>query len=108
MFIMTRNNLGISEVFNPITKPAEVFLKAQPLALSLVILYQGVFASRAIQIPEKLDRWFTNKPFRLASLMAIAFSATGDIEYALFSTIIFLVVMYLLKTPKERRETGFI
>lgn len=105
---MSRNSLGIAEVFNPITKPAEVFLKAQPLALSLVILYQGVFASRAIQIPEKLDMWFTNKPFRLISLMAIAFSATGDIEYALFSTIIFLVVMYLLKTPKERRETGFI
>jgi hypothetical protein len=40
--------------------------------------------------------------------MAIAFGATGDIEYALASTVIFLSVMYLLKTPEERRRTGFI
>lgn len=102
---MTR---GIKNMFSPVTRPTEVFIKAQPILLSLIILYQGLFASNAIQIPERLEKLFRNKTFRLVSLMAIAFSATGDIEYALFSTIIFLVVMYVLKTPEERRRTGLI
>src|SRR5210317_791240 len=99
---------GVKNLFSPETKPAEVFIKTQPLILSLIILYLGLFAPNAIKIPERLGKLFDNKAFRLASLMAIAFSATGDIEYALLSTVIFLVIMYLLKTPEERQRTGFI
>ena len=102
---MTRQ---VKNLLSPVTKPAEIFIKAQPLVLSLIILYQGLFAPNAIQIPERLGRLFDNKPFRLVSLMAIAFSATGDIEDALLSTVIFLIIMYALKTPEERRRTGFI
>ena len=102
---MTRN---ISNLFGPVTKPAELFIKSQPLVLSLIILYQGLFAANAIEIPEKLQSLFDNKAFRLGSLMAIAFSATKDIEYALISTVIFLTIMYALKTPKERKKSGFI
>jgi hypothetical protein len=40
--------------------------------------------------------------------MLIAFSATRDFEYALFSTLIFLSIMYAFKTPEERKKTGFI
>jgi hypothetical protein len=40
--------------------------------------------------------------------MLIAFSATQDIELALISTIIFLSVMYAIKTPEERETQGFI
>lgn len=98
----------IKNLFGPVTNPTELFIKAQPLVLSLIILYQGLFSPNAIAIPERLEKLFGNKTFRLASLMAIAFSATGDIEYALVSTIIFLSIMYLLKTPEERRRTGFI
>tara|TARA_B100000767_G_scaffold44036_1_gene38199 strand:- start:5264 stop:5563 length:300 start_codon:yes stop_codon:yes gene_type:complete len=98
----------IKNLFGPVTKPTELFIKAQPLVFSLIIMYQGLFAPNAIAIPERLEKLFRNKVFRLVSLMAIAFGATGDIEYALASTVIFLSVMYLLKTPEERRTTGFI
>lgn len=98
----------IKNLFGPVTKPTELFIKAQPLVFSLIIMYQGLFAPNAIVIPERLEKLFGNKVFRLVSLMAIAFGATGDIEYALASTVIFLSVMYLLKTPEERRRTGFI
>ncbi len=98
----------IKNLFGPVTKTTELFIKAQPLVFSLIIMYQGLFAPNAIAIPERLDKLFGNKVFRLVSLMAIAFGATGDIEYALASTVIFLSVMYLLKTPEERRRTGFI
>ena len=40
--------------------------------------------------------------------MLIAFSATKDIEYALISTVIFLGVMYAIKTPEERETQGII
>jgi len=42
------------------------------------------------------------------SLMLIAFSATKDIEYALLSTVIFVSVIYALKTPEERKKSGLI
>jgi hypothetical protein len=41
-------------------------------------------------------------------LMLIAVSATSDIEYALASVIIFLTIIYAMKTPEERKKTGFI
>jgi len=71
-------------------------------------LYQGLFSGNAIQIPENLRSLFNNKIFKFVSLMAIAFSATQDIEYALISTTLFLTVMYLIKTPEERKTQGFI
>lgn len=98
----------MNSFFSPVTKPTELFIKSQPVVLSLIILYQGLFAPNAIEIPERLRVLFQNKAFRLGSLMAIAFSATGDVEYALISTVIFLTIIYALKTPTERKRTGFI
>lgn len=98
----------IANLFSPVTKPAEMLVKSQPVLFSLIILYQGLFSGNAIRIPQRLRSLFDNKTFRLLSLMLIAFSATKDIEYALISTIIFLVVMYAVKTPEERKTQGFI
>jgi hypothetical protein len=98
----------IANLFSPVTKPAEMLVKSQPVLFSLIILYQGLFSGNAIRIPQRLRSLFDNKIFRLLSLMLIAFSATKDIEYALISTIIFLVVMYAVKTPEERKTQGFI
>ena len=98
----------IANLFSPVTKPAEMLVKSQPVLFSLIILYQGLFSGNAIRIPQRLRSLFDNKIFRLLSLMLIAFSATKDIEYALISTIIFLIVMYAVKTPEERKTQGFI
>ena len=98
----------IANLFSPVTKPVEMLVKSQPVLFSLIILYQGLFSGNAIRIPQRLRSLFDNKIFRLLSLMLIAFSATKDIEYALISTIIFLVVMYTVKTPEERKTHGFI
>jgi len=35
-------------------------------------------------------------------------SATQDIEYAIISTFLFLTIMYVIKTPEERKKSGFI
>ena len=98
----------VANLFSPVTGPAELLIKSQPVLFSLIILYQGLFSGNAFKVPDRLMILFENKAFRFTSLMLIAFSATKDIEYALFSTLIFLSIMYAFKTPEEREKTGFI
>lgn len=98
----------IANAFGRVTTPIELLVKSQPILLSVIILYQGLFSGNAFKIPIRLEKFFENKTFRFVSLILIAFSATRDIEYALLSTLIFLSVMYAFKTPEERKKTGFI
>ena len=97
-----------SNFLGPVSNPAEAVIKAQPVLFTLIILYQGLFSGNAIDIPKNLKTAFNSQTFRFISLMLIAFSATQDIEYALISTVLFLSIMYALKTPEEREQTGFI
>lgn len=98
----------LSSFLGPISKSAEAVIKTQPILFTLIILYQGLFSGNAIKIPKNLKTLFNSKTFRFLSLMLIAFSATQDIEYALISTVIFVGIMYTIKTPEERKETGLI
>ena len=98
----------MNSFLGPMTTRTESIIKAQPIVFTLIILYQGLFSGNAIKIPKNLKSLFDNKIFRFISLMLIAFSATKDIEYALISTMIFLIVIYTLKTPEERKESGLI
>lgn len=98
----------LANLFNPVTRPAEIFVRTQPIVFSLIVMYQGLFSGNAFEIPDRLRVLFDNKVFRFASMMLIAFTATKDIEYALFTTLIFLSVIYALRTPEERKKNGFI
>ena len=98
----------LNSFLGPMTTRTESIIKAQPIVFTLIILYQGLFSGNAIKIPKNLKSLFDNKIFRFISLMLIAFSATKDIEYALISTLIFVSVMYAIKTPEERKESGLI
>jgi hypothetical protein len=98
----------LSNFLGPISNPTEAVIKAQPILFTLIILYQGLFSGNAIKIPKNLKTAFNSKTFRFFSIMLIAFSATQDIEYALISTVIFIGIMYAIKTPEERKETGLI
>ena len=98
----------LSSFLGPFSNKTEKVIRAQPILFTLIILYQGLFSGNAIKIPKNLKTAFNSKTFRFFSIMLIAFSATQDIEYALISTVIFLSVMYALKTPEERKESGLI
>ena len=98
----------LSGFLGPLSNQTEKTIMSQPILFTLIILYQGLFSGNAIRIPENLRILFNNKIFKFISLMAIAFSATRDIEYALISTTLFLMVIYLIKTPEERKTQGFI
>lgn len=98
----------VSNILGPISSPIESIIKAQPILFSLIILYQGIFSGNAVKIPKRLEQLFSYPAFRLMSIMLIAFSATQDIEYAMISTLIFVGILYALKTPEERKKTGFV
>ena len=98
----------LSSFLGPLSNQTEKTIRGQPILFTLIILYLGLFSGNAIKIPQNLRTLFNSKIFKFVSLMAIAFSATQDIEYALISTMIFLVVMYAVKTPEERKTQGFI
>ena len=98
----------LSNFLGPISNRTEQVIKAQPILFSLIILYQGLFSVNAIKIPTRIKELFNNKTFRFLSVWLIAFSATQDIEYSLIATVIFLLTIYALKTPEERKETGLV
>jgi hypothetical protein len=98
----------LGKVFEPVTSPVEQLIMSQPVLLSLLIMYQGVFSANAITIPERLQVLFDNRLFRFVSLMLIAFSATKNIAYAFISTLIFLGIIHALRTPEERKKNGLI
>ena len=98
----------LSSFLGPLSNQTEKTIRSQPILFTLIILYQGLFSGNAIKIPENLRILFNSKIFKFVSLMAIAFSATQDIEYALISTMVFLTIMYAIKTPEERKTQGFI
>lgn len=99
---------GISTFLGPFSNKTESFLKTQPILFSLLILYQGLFSGNAIRIPKRLKALFDNGLFRFFSILLISYTATQDVEYALISTVIFLTVIYTLKTREEREKTGFV
>lgn len=98
----------LSSFLGPLSNQTEKTIRSQPILFTLIILYQGLFSGNAIRIPKNLRILFNSKIFRFVSLMAIAFSATQDIEYALISTMVFLTIMYAIKTPEERKTQGII
>src|SRR5210317_870880 len=98
----------LNSFLGPVTSPTESVIRAQPILFTLIVLYQGLFSGNAITIPKNLKTLFNSKVFRFISLMMIAFSATQDIEYAMIATTIFISLMYAIKTPEERKETGLI
>ena len=97
-----------SNFLGPVSNRTERVIRAQPIIFTLIVLYQGLFSGNAITIPKNLKTLFNSKTFRFLSIMMSALTATQDIEYALISTTIFLSVMYALKTPEERKESGLI
>ena len=74
-----------------------------PTVFTLVVLFQGCFGGMGIiQTPKALSDAIHTPISRFIFLSAIAYTATSDIETAVFATVIFLVLLHLLRSKKER------
>ena len=97
----------VSNALKPISAPVEQLIR-MPIIFSLVILYQGLFSGGAIEMPSQLQSALQIPMIRFLSLFLVALGATQDIEYALASVLIFLVIIYAVRTEAEREKHGFV
>ena len=94
-------------LISPVSGPIEKTMKL-PVVLTMIILYQGFFSESAVSIPSRLQAVLDKPIIRFISILSVAISATGDVEYAIAATLFFLTFLYVIKTKEEREETGFV
>ena len=93
--------------FLPFSDNIESFMKRYGVIFTLVVIYQGLFGGMSLSSPpERLEKLSDNVYFKLATMFAIAFTATKDVEIALVSIALFVVAMNLLKTPEEKKASS--
>ena len=91
----------------PVSSSIENTLKI-PIIFTLLVMYQVTLSRDIVYIPNRVVVLFDEQWFRVLSIFILALSVTSDIEIALLSMIIFITTLYALKTPEERKKTGFI
>lgn len=100
MFINIRNSLRLPDYM----QDAEKILRL-PLIFTLIYVFGGIFAGLHYPYPNKLFVLFEKYPLmRLFGILCLAFTATGQIEYAFIGTIIFFFIINVLRTPEEREK----
>jgi len=91
----------------PVSSSIENTLKI-PIIFTLLVMYQVTLSRDIVYIPNRVVVLFNEQWFRVVSIFILALSVTSDVEIALLSMIIFIATLYVLKTPEERKKTGFI
>ena len=78
-----------------------------PVIFTLIVITQGCFGGNGVvQTPEAISKIFESQYARFLFIFLIAYTATSDIETAAFSTVVFFVILHLLRTEKEKKELG--
>ena len=78
-----------------------------PVIFTLIVITQGCFGGNGVvQTPEAISKIFASQYARFLFIFLIAYTATSDIETAAFSTVVFFVILHLLRTEKEKKELG--
>ncbi len=73
-----------------------------PTVFTLIVIFQGCFGGMGmIQTPKALTKAINSPVSRFMFLCAIAYTASSDMETAVFSTVVFLVLMHSLRTKEE-------
>tara|TARA_R110002153_G_scaffold272326_1_gene440874 strand:- start:585 stop:887 length:303 start_codon:yes stop_codon:yes gene_type:complete len=92
--------------FLPFSDNVESFMKKYSVMFTLLVIYQGLFGGMSLSSPpERLVKLSDNVYVKLATMFAIAFTATKDVEIALVSIVLFVVVVNLIKTPEEKKAS---
>jgi len=80
---------------------------ALPTIFSVIVLFSGCFGGMGVkQTPKALSNAIDHPVARFIFVSLIAFTATSDIETALFTTFVFFAFLHLLRTNEEREEVG--
>lgn len=80
-----------------------------PLLFTLIVIFQGSFGSMGVkQQPQALVKLLDNFYARFIFVMAIAFTASGDLEIAALSTFVFFLILHLLRTEEEKKQVKYV
>ena len=79
-----------------------------PLIFSLIVISQGLLGGLGLpSVPERISRLSQNAFARFFFVTLIAYTATQDIETAVFSVVIFFALMRLARTPAELAKVPY-
>ena len=78
-----------------------------PVIFTLIVITQGCFGGNGVgQTPEAVSKIFKSQYARFLFIFLIAYTATSDIETAVVSTMVFFIVLHMLRTEEEKKELG--
>ena len=98
----TSITIGKVKLHIPILSAAMDTVTENKMAINLA-LHGGL---GVIQTPQALEKAVSHPLSRFIFLGAIAYTATSDIETALVSTVLFLIVMHLIRSEEEKKKLG--
>lgn len=87
----------------------ENFFSREYIFTSLVLL-QALFGGKGLAgpLPQRLERVFDNPLVRLILLTAVSFTATKEIDTAIVVVCAFLALLWIIRTPEERKRSKLI
>ena len=78
-----------------------------PIIFTLVVITQGCFGGNGVgQTPKAISKIFKSQFARFLFIFLIAYTATSDIETAVVSTVVFFIILHMLRTEEEKKELG--
>ena len=96
----------------PLVMNTEKFIKKYGIVFTLLVLYTVLIdLPEVVKIPRRMKEPIKDPYFRafykFAAIFAISFTASMDIETALASTVIFSILINVIRDPDERKEFPF-
>ena len=94
-----------------------------PVLFTFILIFAATYGPSAIVVPPNILKLYNKRSSdiykniigvitRFIYITTIAFTATSNFSIAIVVSLIFLIFLYLVRTPKQRRElyekTGFI
>jgi len=85
----------------------EKFLRL-PYILTFIVLTQAFLIEESKpKQPKVLEPFINNPLFRFSIIVLCAFTASEDIEISIMATIVYLIIMQLLRTKEERKQVPY-
>ncbi len=76
-----------------------------PVIFTVIYVFGGLFAGLHFDYPQRLRYLFENYSIvRFIGLFALAYTATGEIEYTAAAMVIFAILMNLFRNKEERER----
>lgn len=97
----------------PFVMTTERFIQRYWIVFTLIVLYTVVLIdiSDIVKVPRRLKQPIKDPYFRafykFVAIFSISLTASKDIETALASTVLFAILINVLRDPDERNEFPF-